>query len=68
MIDTNSLKGIIASRGYSQRKIAKKLGITEKTFYLKMSKGIFNSNEIEMMINILQIDSPVDIFFVNKVT
>ena len=63
MIDTNSLKGIIVTNGLSQRKVAKKLGITEKTFYEKMKKGIFNSDEIEVMINILNIKDPVNIFF-----
>lgn len=66
MIDTNSLKGIIVTNGLSQRKVAKKLGITEKTFYEKMKKGIFNSDEIEVMINILNIKDPVNIFLSNK--
>ena len=63
MINTNLLKGKIASQGLSQRKVAKMLGITEKTFYDKMKKGVFTSTEIEAMMNILLIDNPKEIFF-----
>ena len=67
MIDTSGLIGIIYSRGLSQRKVAKSLGITEKTFYEKMKKGVFNSTEIEAMIGILGIENPMEIFFANDV-
>lgn len=63
MINTNELKGIIASRGLSQRKIAKSLGMAEQTFYKKMKKGIFDSDEIYEMIELMQIENPTDIFF-----
>lgn len=68
LILTNELKGIIVSKGLSQSKMAEKLGITPKTFYLKMKKGVFDSYEIEQMIEILQIKNPLDIFFANRVT
>ena len=68
MIDTNKLKGLIVERGYSQSDIAKMLGITPKTFYERMNRGIFYSNEIEKMINILSISDPVTIFFADAVT
>ena len=63
MIQTAQLKGIIAARGLSQRKVAKYLGITEKTFYDKMKKGVFDSDEISEIIAILDIKKPLDIFF-----
>ena len=68
MIDTNALKGKIAERGLSQARVAKHIGITPKTFYEKMSRGVFGSDEIEAMIQLLEIDDPVRIFFANKVT
>lgn len=68
MIDTNVLRGLIYQRNLSQRKLAQMLGMTEKTFYSKMSKGIFGSDEIEKMISILNIKRPERIFFVNLVT
>ncbi len=67
MIDTNLLKGQIATKGLSQRKVAKMLGIAEKTFYDKMKKGVFTSNEIEAMMTILDIDNPTTIFFAKAV-
>lgn len=63
MIKVNELKGIITARGYSQKDVANKIGIAPKTFYEKMAKGVFGSDEIELMINFLDIENPVDIFF-----
>ena len=68
MIDTNELRGIIAKNGLSQSEWARKLGMTPKTFYDKMKKGVFSSNEIEKMIVQLGIENPIAIFFVNNVT
>lgn len=68
MIDTSSLVGIIYSRGLSQAKVANILGITPKTFYDKMKKGVFDSDEIEIMIDLLKIKNPIDIFFTKNVT
>ena len=63
MIDTKKLLGIIYERGLSQRKVAQTLGITEKTFYAKMKKGVFDSDEIQQMIDVLTIENPVEVFF-----
>ncbi len=68
MIDVNELKGIIAKNNKSQSDVAKMLNITPKTFYEKMKRGIFGSDEIEIMIKELNIDNPIDIFFTQKVT
>lgn len=66
MIDTAKLKGRIAECGYSQAKIAKAIGITPKTFYEKMKRGVFGSDEIETMTDILNIEDADTIFFVHK--
>lgn len=63
MINVNALKGKIAERGKTQTDVAKAIGIAPKTFYDKMSKGIFGSDEIEIMIDYLSIDDPMKIFF-----
>lgn len=65
MINTNKLKGLIAEKGYSQSGIAKQMNITPKTFYSKMKKGVFTNVEIEAFIKILDINNPLEIFFVN---
>lgn len=63
MILTNELKAAIVRKGLTQEKVAGILGITPKTFYNKMSKGVFGSDEIEKMIEVLEISDPVSIFF-----
>lgn len=68
MIDVNKLRGIIAERGESQTTVAAKLGMTRETFYRKMKKGVFDSDEIEQMISCLDIQDPVAVFFAQNVT
>lgn len=66
MIRTNELKGEIVKKGYSQSDIAKMLGITPKTFYEKMKIGVFGSDEIQIMIDNLHIENPMEIFFAKE--
>lgn len=66
MVRTDLLRGIIAQRGTSQRKVAHRLGITEKTFYEKMKRGVFSSDEIFGMMQLLGIEEPKDIFFARE--
>ena len=68
MINTDKLRGIIAERKLSQKDVAKAIGITPKTFYEKMNKGVFGSDEIDIMIGYLGIDDPAAIFFAKEVT
>ena len=68
MIDTNALKGIIVAKGMTQQEVAKHLNMTPKTFYSKMKKGVFGSDEMESMIDLLSIDDPARIFFAQEVT
>lgn len=63
MVDTNALKGIIVAKGMTQQEVAKKIGISPKTFYHKMQKGIFGSDEMESMIDFLSIENPMAVFF-----
>jgi hypothetical protein len=68
LVDTNLLRGKIAEKGKSQAEIAKAIGVTSKTFYNKMTKKVFGSDEIEIMIAELDIKNPMEIFFAPKVT
>lgn len=68
MIDTNALRGAIVSKGLTQQEVALRLGISPKTFYSKMKKGVFGSDEMESMIELLSLENPSEIFFANKVT
>lgn len=44
------------------------IGVTPKTFYLRMKNGVFGSDEIQIMIDELHIENPEENFFTNKVT
>lgn len=66
MIKTNELKAEIIKSGLTQQDVAEMIGITPKTFYEKMKVGIFGSDEIQKMIDILKIENPLDIFFASE--
>ncbi len=68
MVNTDKLRGIIAENKKSQSDVARMIGITPKTFYLRMEKGIFGSDEIEIMIEKLHIENPMEIFFAQGIT
>lgn len=68
MIDTNALRGIIVSRGLTNGKVAEYLGMNPKTFGVKMKKGVFGSDEMDGMIELLSIEDPARIFFAKEVT
>lgn len=63
MVNTNKLRGVIAERGLSQQDVAEMIGKTPKTFYEKMKKGKFDSDEIMAMVSGLKIENPAEIFF-----
>lgn len=62
MVRTDELRGIFAKNKKSQTDIAKLIGVTPKTFYIRMKKGVFGSDEIQIMIDELHIENPMDIF------
>ena len=66
MVNTNALRGLIVSKGLTQEKVAAHLGITPKTFGTRMKRGVFGSDEIEAMIELLDIEDPVKIFFAKE--
>jgi hypothetical protein len=68
MVRTDELRGIFAKNKKSQTDIAKMIGVTPKTFYMRMQKGVFGSDEIQIMIDELHIENPMDIFFAKVVT
>lgn len=70
MVRIDLLRGVIAQRGLSQKDVADELGIVPKTFYSKMKKGVFDSDEINEMIRLLKIDgaTAAQIFFDIDVT
>lgn len=68
MINTDRLRGRMAEKGISQPTMAKLLKISPATFYRKMRKGVFDSDEIEIMMKNLGYDSLRTIFFPNNMS
>ena len=65
----NKLRGIIKENGYTEKEMAKKLGMDQATFSRKInSLSLFDTKEIKSMIDILNIDtnSIYNVFFVQK--
>lgn len=54
------LAGIMAEKGFSQRKLAAKLGLSKTTLNLKLNhKADFKVKEVIEICDILKIDNPV---------
>lgn len=68
MLDKNALRAEIARQGLTQKQVASEIGISEKTFVLRMKKGVFGTDEVEKMIKLLKIKEPMPIFFADVVT
>lgn len=68
MIKTDKLLGIMAEKGKTRKDVANAIGVAPKTFYEKMKKGVFGSDEIQTMIDYLDIKDPMAVFFAQKVT
>lgn len=66
MVATEKLRGLIAEQGLTQRKVAQGIGMTEKTFYNKMKRRVFGTDEAEKMIDLLEIENPAEIFLARK--
>ena len=52
----------------TQEQVAKEMGISAKTFSIKMNNGKFGLHEAEKLIKILKIEEPARYFFANKVS
>ena len=68
MVNANELRAAIARQGMTLAEVAGLLGISAKTFYAKMKKGVFLSSEMERLMGVLHIDNPIAVFFDGRVT
>ena len=67
MLDKKALKAEMARNGITQKELANKIGISEKTFISRMKRGVFGTDEAEIIIGALSIENPQAIFFANEV-
>lgn len=68
MVLTNEIRGKMVARGFTQKQLAKKLEMSERTLANKLTKGVFTTTDVEKLIDILKIDNPMEIFFAKKLT
>lgn len=67
-MQSEELKKIIAANGKTQEDVANHLGMSSKTFGIKLKSGTFGAVDIDKMIDYLNIEDPMWIFFDRKVT
>lgn len=67
MVLTNEIRGKMVARGFTQKQLAEKLEISERTLANKLTKGVFTTTDVEKLIDILKIENPMEIFFAKKV-
>ena len=63
MINANKIRARIVELGMTQQQVAEKIGMSAKTFSIKMNNGKFGLDEAEVIIQTLHIENPADIFF-----
>jgi DNA-binding XRE family transcriptional regulator len=54
--------------GYTQKELAKSLGISEQTLTRKLKKRVFGTDEAAKIVELLNIDDPKAVFFGERVT
>ena len=68
MVHVKKLRGKMAEKGRTGIDMARVIKKTPKTFYEKMKKGVFDSDEISAIVEDLEIENPMEIFFAEEVT
>lgn len=67
MINANKIRARIVEMGMNQQQVAEKIGMSAKTFSIKMNNGKFGLDEAERMIEVLKIEKPEHYFFTDGV-
>ena len=64
MINQEGLREIWISKGYTQDKVAKKIGLQVRTFRNRIKNGTLTTNDIDKLVELLDIKNPTSIFFI----
>lgn len=67
MVDCMKIKALMVEHKLSGKDVAKRMGLSDKTLYRKLNSGIFNTTEMNKLVEILNIEDPAKIFFASKV-
>jgi lambda repressor-like predicted transcriptional regulator len=63
MVRVDKLRGRMAEKGYTVKKLAEEIGIVPRTLAAKMERGVFTSAEMPVIAKVLDIENPLEIFF-----
>lgn len=66
MINMPEFRAAMARKNYTQKSLAKELGISEQTFRRRLNKGVFGTDEVLRMVDLLDINDPCFIFLFSK--
>ena len=67
MINANKIRARIVEMGMTQQQVAEQIGMSAKTFSIKMNNGKFGLDEATRMIKVLKIEKPDSYFFTDTV-
>ena len=59
-VNQNRFEGAIRAAGFTQERLAEKMGISANTLTTKKKKGTFTIAQVELVCSILGIDDPKD--------
>lgn len=68
MLNVKELKAEIVRNGYTQKEVAKMIGVSEKTFISRLKRGVFGTDEAKILIEKLNIVDVGRVFFADSVT
>ena len=63
MVNVNLFKAYMVKAGYTQKKLAQELGISEQTLTRRLKKRAFGTDEAAKIVQLLSIDDPQAVFF-----
>ena len=68
-MNRNLLEYEMKERGYTAEKLSREIGISKSAFSKKINgKSEFTLSEIQGIVTVLKLDSPLPIFFAEKVS
>ena len=66
MLNKNLLKAEMLRNNFDRVGFCKAINMSESTFARRLSTGIFKTDEVEKIIDVLHIDNPAEIFFASN--